>query len=36
MMTDPLNLAQLVANTRGNAYEFRADSQANAQAVYDS
>lgn len=35
MMTDPLNLAQHVANTRGGAYEFRANSQANAKAVYD-
>ena len=34
-MTNQLNLAQLVANIRGNAYEFRANSQANAQAVYD-
>ena len=36
MMTDPLNLAQHVASTRGDAYEFRANCQANAKAIHEA
>lgn len=35
MTINPLNLDQLVANTRGDVYEFRTNSQTNATAVHD-